>query len=704
MSRKAATAATVFAVAMTMFGYAAPDEKKAAVLLKAAEIKEVIEGDVKGAIPLYAQAAEEAGSNRALAAKALYGLGEAYRKTGSPAARDTFTRIVEGFSETKDVVMAARARLAASNPPQARGDRTERMVVAADDAIISSVSADGSVAVGLTGIMVGSAQQPQVTIWNLSSGESRILVPSCATAKAWTPVMAPNGRTVAYQWNETTDGKAVMSLRVIGTEPGAAVRLLPSPAGATAISPLAWSPDGGSLLVGSRGIQGSISLDWLTLADGTYRRVKSFEQWQQPLGFTVAPDGLIAYSAVPRQGSEDFHIFVIDSSGQNEVAVVNAAGRSRAPRWTPDGEHLLFVSDRSGGLALWSVGVRDGRPTRDPERLALPVGVPMAMTRSGQLYYQTTNQMDVSQVAFVGDLEPSGARITKTFVGEGLSWSPDGKFLAYIRNTAAPLAVMIRNVETGEERAYPQPRLGLQQARWLPDGSGVVVFVRDSSSVGTPGAIHLLDVSTGEFKRLVAIPQGRAGVVAVSHDGKSLYVPEGGTGTRRVFCVDLATGSERVVGTFANGGQTAPGLSVSPDGSSLVLQAWADQAKRLTRLLVLKTDGSGTSELLAPFPADRTQSILKWASDGRFIYYVTTAENGDWRLMRISPNGGTPESAGVDSTKLSGTIRIPALGRFSPLSMDVNPEGTQIVLGHRPAPHVELWVRDDLLALIPPRQ
>jgi dipeptidyl aminopeptidase/acylaminoacyl peptidase len=171
----------------------------------------------------------------------------------------------------------------------------------------------------------------------------------------------------------------------------------------------------------------------------------------------------------------------------------------------------------------------------------------------------------------------------------------------------------------------------------------------------------------------------------------------------QILCVDLSSGSERLVGTFPNGGG-APGLSISPDGTSLVVQTWADQAKRLGRLFIVSTDGSGTRELLGFFPADRTLSILRWTADGRHILYFTTAENGDWRLMRIPRAGGQPEFAGLDSTRLTGTVRIPALGPYSPLSMDASPDGSRIVFAVRPMARTELWTLDNVLSIVGSRQ
>lgn len=673
--------------------------RAAEMQFKAAQYKQEVQGDLKGAIEEYKKVAQ--GPDRTLAARALFAIGVSYQTLGTGDAQAVFAQIVREFTEPKDVVTAARAKLAASAPGRVQADATApRMVLAVDRANILDVSADGTVAVGMSPV----GRQPQVTLWNLSSGESRVLVPIAESGgRAEMPRLAPNGRYVAYRWTETIGGKPVISLRVIAIEPAAKTRPVPDPEGTGMSGPLSWSPDGRSLLVLGQHEGGTRSLNWISVADGSVRRIKSFEAWQQPGGVAVSSDGWIAYAAAPRQGdTEARHIFVVDGAGKNESAVVNTAGFNRNPVWTPDGAHLVFVSDRLGAPALWSVGVRDGRPAGDPSRLLSGTMVPLGVTRSGQLYYRTSNMSDFNQVGFVAEHEAGAARIIKTFIGEGISWSPDGKSLAYIRNTGAPPAVMIREIQTGEERAYPIARLGLQQARWLPDSSGVVVFVRgDSDAQG--GFMYSLDLRSGEYKKLVASPAGRSGVVAISPDGKSLYVGEEGANAREIFCVDLASGSERSIGTLPSGGGT-PGLSISPDGTSLVAQTWADQPKRLGRLIIVKTDGSGTRELLSSFPADRTLSVVRWTADGRHILYFTTAENGDWRLMRISPTGGQPEFAGLDSTKLTGTVRIPPPGPFSPLSMDASPDGTQIVFAFRPALHTELWTLDNVLSVVGSRQ
>ncbi len=130
MWRSTVIAATVVVVALTTVT-AAPrgkDEKKAAVLLQAAQAKETLEGDLKGAIALYEQAATEAGTNRALVARALLASGVAQQKLGSGDASAVFARIVREFTEPRGGRRRCpnAARRAGSTDEPVSHDRADR--------------------------------------------------------------------------------------------------------------------------------------------------------------------------------------------------------------------------------------------------------------------------------------------------------------------------------------------------------------------------------------------------------------------------------------------------------------------------------------------------------------------------------------------------------------------------------------------------
>src|SRR5688572_27799585 len=90
------------------------------VTLQRAIRKETVEGDLKGAIDLYRKAAAEAGKDRITGAQALLHLAQCYEKQGNAEARAIYERLVRDYTDQKDAVATARARLG-GNAKQSRG-------------------------------------------------------------------------------------------------------------------------------------------------------------------------------------------------------------------------------------------------------------------------------------------------------------------------------------------------------------------------------------------------------------------------------------------------------------------------------------------------------------------------------------------------------------------------------------------------------
>jgi tetratricopeptide (TPR) repeat protein len=82
-------------------------------LLQAAAKRELVDGDLAGAIEGYKRALAAAKSNRAVAAQALLRLGQCYRKQGTAEARLTFERLLREYADQTEAVANARAELAA---------------------------------------------------------------------------------------------------------------------------------------------------------------------------------------------------------------------------------------------------------------------------------------------------------------------------------------------------------------------------------------------------------------------------------------------------------------------------------------------------------------------------------------------------------------------------------------------------------------
>src|SRR5947209_3204457 len=185
--------------------------------------------------------------------------------------------------------------------------------------------------------------------------------------------------------------------------------------------------------------------------------------------------------------------------------------------FTPDGEHVLFVSNLSGQFNLWRVPAEGGWPdqlsafTDDTVRL---MGV---SSRDGTVAFCADHDGDEFHQIYL--LEPGGGwpeKITDApdvqhYVG-GDCFSPDGTKLAFAANARTPtdMEVWIRDLDTGEiqslfgEGKYSFP------AGWSPDGTKLVALAFRNNSDST---LHLIDLESGEAPEVTP------------HEEDGLYLP-----------------------------------------------------------------------------------------------------------------------------------------------------------------------------------
>src|SRR4051794_29950093 len=104
---------TGFAVALLMaVPLAAQKPEAAETLLQTAIKKEVVDGNLTGAIEGYKKALAAAKGNRSVAAKAMVRMAECYQKLGDGQSRAIYERVVRDYADQKEAVALARARLA----------------------------------------------------------------------------------------------------------------------------------------------------------------------------------------------------------------------------------------------------------------------------------------------------------------------------------------------------------------------------------------------------------------------------------------------------------------------------------------------------------------------------------------------------------------------------------------------------------------
>ena len=288
---------------------------------------------------------------------------------------------------------------------------------------------------------------------------------------------------------------------------------------------------------------------------------------------------------------------------------------------------------------------------------------PIGFTRGGSFFYGVFGNMNDVYVAGLG---PGGAaatpaKVTQRFEGSNTApeWSWDGKRLAWLSQREGTFTVVIRDLESGEERevgvSTRMTRI-MGGIRWSPDGASFLVPGMAKPQKSWQG-IFSIDAETGEVTQIAqADPNGPLRSPVWSPDGKTVYFERRlATGGGAAVALDLLSGEERVVqpGNVGN-------MALSPDGTQLAFTSDSYSGDQTHVLRVVPTAGGEVREIFRSKESEpfHLQTPLAWTPDGRHLLVGTGSlpdARGDAKLQlwRISVEGGTPENLGLEMPHLA---------------------------------------------------
>lgn len=192
----------------------------------------------------------------------------------------------------------------------------------------------------------------------------------------------------------------------------------------------------------------------------------------------VSPDG----QSMVFEWSED--LWIASTGGGEAKRVVRHPARDAYPRFSPDGTRIVFSSDRSGSLQLYSIPVNGGEPTRhtcqtEGNRLeSLSPDGSRALVRGLRVCpgYLATRLMEVDLTA------DRRERLLFDATVRSATWSPDGTSVLFCRGGEQVYRKGYRGSRASQIWRYRIPDRSFQcevaedfEARsplWLPDGSG----------------------------------------------------------------------------------------------------------------------------------------------------------------------------------------------------------------------------------------
>ena len=552
-----------------------------------------------------------------------------------------------------------------------------------------------------------------VGIRDLSTGTSRPL-----TSTGWEggeypgpAVVSPDGQQVAYPWSNRD---FFFELRIVGLD-GSEPRVVYSNREAQlAWAGLDWSSDGAQILALLQRGDLTYQIALISVATGSARILRSLD-WRPPGQMVLSPDGrFVLYDYPPTPESRQRDLYLLSTDATTHTALVADAANDFVLGWV-DNQHVLFASDRSGTPGAYLLRVRDARAEREPQLVKSDLWriTPGGATRNGSYYY-TVNT--ASTDIFTTPLDPATGRVltSPTLIardGRHPAWSRDGRYLAYVSTSGSPagrgepVVVRIRSIDTGETRDLT-PRLTMSGAaaaaevmHWFPDGSALLVRASDLTN---RSGLFRVDSQTGAVNLVWATPETidtRSGYSpALSPDGTTLFFSRGDSKTVQIVAVDLERRTERVV-VSTEGFIMA--ITVSPDGQRLAFEGFAPEdgsesggSPPHASLYVVPVSGGERVPLHRfeePHGINMVHGEVEWSADGRYLFFVTTSTEPPFvsRLWRIPSAGGQAERL----DQLSDAS-------FDEFSIRLHPNGREVAFSAGSPGGVELWVMENLFALI----
>ena len=311
------------------------------------------------------------------------------------------------------------------------------------------------------------------------------------------------------------------------------------------------------------------------------------------------------------------NLWIINADGRQHRPLVSGTDSASSPRWSADGERIAFVRSTDSGTGIH------------------------------------VRWLDSGMTGLVANLQKSPS---------DLSWSPDGRWLAFTMDVTATSEPIAKPRKKPEGAEWSEPVKVIDRARYRWDGRGFLepaythIFVVPSDG-GTPRQL-----TSGDFNH--------GGPLSWTPDGERILFSanrndnwEMESGESDIYSITVVDGELTRI-TDRQGGEESP--VVSPNGRNIAYVSNANEMIPYNTdvLHVMSIDGSNDRALTPDL--DRSVGSISWAGDRQIFFRYN--DRAVVKVARVDLDGDmTAVTEGLGSTSLgrpytSGSYTVAADG------------------------------------------
>jgi Tol biopolymer transport system component len=242
---------------------------------------------------------------------------------------------------------------------------------------------------------------------------------------------------------------------------------------------------------------------------------------------------------------------ISDRSGAWNVWVINADGSSpqvltqdhqaTSPSWSPDGESIVYATDRASGMRFWTdlwIMKKDGSSQEPLLKTPTFKELVPSWSPNGQLIVTLSLDMNAPPAwrVLLIDLE---SRQTEEITQEGipfsrLAWRPSGQEIAFVSDRSGHPEVWM--MDQNGENAHPVTNDGAEKAHpdWSPDGKWIAFASKKAGNWD----LWIIQPDGSGLRRLTSSPATDT-LPDWSPDGKKIAFTSDRSGNQDIWVIDI---------------------------------------------------------------------------------------------------------------------------------------------------------------------